>query len=168
MKTPSSIWLAGLALAGLTGCGQASAQADGASLLLLSNLYGEAVFNTASQVCSQRFPDQAGRWQQALSGWKTRHAALLAEFRELDAQLSAAVGAAPAGSRPTREELLALRTQPVVWMLAELARSTDAKARTLCDDQHALLGDDARVQTSASEVRQAVQGLLVRLRAGTR
>lgn len=168
MKTPSSTWLAGLALAALVGCGQAGAQADGASLLLLSNLYGEAVFNTASQVCSQRFPDQAGRWQQALSGWRTRHAALLAEFRDLDAQLSAAVRVAPAGSRPTSDELLALRTQPVVWMLAELAKSGDAKARTLCDDQHQLLGDDARIQASAGEVRKAVQDLLARLRAGTR
>lgn len=57
-----------------------------------------------------------------------------------------------------------MKTPSSMW----LARSGDAKARTLCDDQHALLGDDARFLASADAARKAAQDALARLSAGTR
>jgi len=135
--------------------------------MALSNLYVEGAYNTASYVCSRRFPDEASRWTGALAAWKTRHAALLAEFHDLDAQLSAAVKAAPQGSSLTQDELLALRTQPVVLMLGSLAEARDPKARELCDKLiSGMAGDDAQIQATTELARSAARELLKQLRAG--
>lgn len=95
MAACKKAWLTGSVLVTMALCGPAGAQPDGVSLLALSHFYGEGAFNTVSQVCSQRFPDQAKRWGESLSAWRTRNAALLDEFHGLDAELPAAVKTAP-------------------------------------------------------------------------
>jgi hypothetical protein len=165
-----ALLLAGLALA-LEPCVQAQ-PVDGRDAPLkmaLSNLYGEAASNTSSHVCSRRFPDGAARWSESLTAWKARHAAQLAEFRDLDNQLSAAVKAAPASALLTQEELVALRTMAVVWMLGGLAEAPDARARELCDGLRGRLdADDPKEQAVADQARQAAREILSRLRAETR
>lgn len=158
-------------LAGLALAAAASAQPrpldtrDLPLKMALSNLYVEGALDTAGHVCSRRFPEQAARWTESLTAWKTRHAALLAEVKDLDAQLSAAVKATPEALGLTREELLALRTQSVVWLLGALAEVQDPRAREICDGQRARAdNEDAQTQALIRQALEAGDELLKRPR----
>jgi len=167
MTTPLTAALAGLVLA--TACGVRAQPVEGRDMpqkLALSNLYAEGAHNTASHACSRRFPEQAARWTESLAAWKSRHAAALAEARDLDAQLAAAVKALPKPANLTQEELLSLRTMGTVWLLGSLAEAPDAKARELCDQLRGRLeADDAQAQATADQARAAAREILARLRA---
>ena len=158
--------LAGLAL--VSGI-HAQAMDPGGAVpkLTLSNLYVEGAYTTVSYVCARRFADEAPRWNGSLAAWKARHAAVLAEFRDLDAQLSAAVKAAPQATSLSQEELMALRTQPALLMLGSLAEARDSKARDLCDNLLSRMdNDDAQAQASTEQARSAARELLKQFRAG--
>ena len=154
--------LAGLALA-MSPRAWAQPPNDSGRLLVLSNLYGEGGYNTAAHACSGRFPDGAARWTASLSAWKTRNAALLADIRDLDAQLSAAVRTAPEAAGLTQMELLSLRTMGTVWILGGLAEARDPQARELCDK---LLGrlenDDAQSRAAVDQARAMARELLAK------
>ena len=157
--------LAGLALATTVQAQPLDAR-DLPLKMALSNLYPEAAYNTAGHACPQRFPEDAARWAESMAAWKTRHAALLADLRDLDAQLSAAVKAAPTSSLLTQEELVGLRTSAAVWVLGGLAEASDPQARKLCDALRGRLdGDEAPAQAAIEQARAAAREILGRLRA---
>lgn len=150
-------------------CGLARAQ-NVAQVLDLGNIYTPSVYETAAYVCPQRFPELARPWADALEAWKKRHAAALAEMRELDAQLIAALQAAPkAGSGAlTLEQMYALRMQGAALVLGGLAAAPDDKARGLCAQLSGFIADDVRTQQVFNRGRAAAKAALDALHQGAR
>ncbi len=118
-----------------------------------------------ADVCTRRFPASDAAWKEASSHWTQRYKDDLSKLSASASKLTAALEVLPANSRPLNlSELLALRTQSVMFVLYGLAGTADPGASALCDQMREALTDEERVrqgflvaQAAADEALRAVK-----------